>query len=78
MQRQEVFTKVANLMAKHFEVDVNTITDNTHLVDDLQADSIKVMELILDMEDEFDIEVSDEAAEEMLTVGKIVDSLVSL
>jgi len=78
MERTEVFAKTAALMAKHFDVDASTITDDTKLVDDLQADSIKIMELILDMEDEFDIEVSDEEAEKITTVGQIVDYLASL
>jgi len=78
MNRQEVFTKVTALMSKHFDVPADSITDNTNLKDDLQADSIKVMELVLDMEDEFDIEVSDEEAEKISTVGEIVDYLASL
>jgi len=77
-ERAEVFTKVAALMAKHFDVPQDSIKDETNLVDDLQADSIKIMELILDMEDEFDIEVSDEEAEKITTVGQVVDYLASL
>ena len=76
MTREEVFPKVASLMAKHFNVEESSITDATDIENDLQADSIKVMELVLDMEDEFDIEISDEDAENIKTVGQVVDFLM--
>jgi acyl carrier protein len=73
LSREEVFGKVAALVAKHFEVDVDTIHDNTDIVTDLSADSISVMEFVLELEDEFDLEISDEQAENITTVGQVVD-----
>ena len=73
MTREEVFTKVANVIANHFEVDAATVTDPMSIKDDLNADSISVMEFVLELEDEFGTEISDEDAEQIETVGAAVD-----
>lgn len=72
------FDKVAAVLAKQFELDVESITLDTNLVDDLGADSLDVVELIMSIEDEFGITISDEEASELLTVGKICDYLEKL
>jgi acyl carrier protein len=78
LSREEVFQKVASLVSKHFEVDEAGITNATDIVKDLNADSISVMEFVLELEDEFDLEISDEDAENITTVGQVVDYITGL
>lgn len=77
MSREEVFTKVANVIANHFEIDADKVTDAMSIKDDLNADSISVMEFVLELEEEFGTEISDEDAENLQTVGTAVDYIVA-
>jgi len=69
LKRDEVFKKVAVVIANHFEIDAENVTDTMSIKDDLNADSISVMEFVLELEDEFGTEISDEDAEQIETVG---------
>ena len=69
------FEKVREALAKQFEMDPESITMDTDLIDDLGADSLDVVELIMSLEDDFDIRISDEDAAELRTVRRIVDYL---
>ncbi|OJG10217.1 acyl carrier protein [Enterococcus asini] len=73
LTREEVFSKVAGVIANHFEIDPEKVTDQMSIKDDLNADSISVMEFVLELEDEFGTEISDEDAEQIETVGGAVD-----
>ena len=73
-----IFEKVRDALAKQFELDPSSITPETNLIDDIGADSLDVVELIMELEDEFGISISDEAAAELYTVGRIVDYLEKL
>lgn len=73
-----IFEKVRDALASQFELDPATITMDTNLLDDLGADSLDVVELIMELEDEFGVTISDEAAAELFTVGRIVDYLDKL
>nr|WP_282916377.1 acyl carrier protein [Enterococcus cecorum] len=75
--REEVFSKVAAIIAKHFEINEEDVKENTNIKDDLNADSISVMEFVLELEDEFGTEISDEDAEQIETVGAAVDYIAS-
>ncbi|MBL1228343.1 acyl carrier protein [Enterococcus sp. BWB1-3] len=77
MTREEVLKKVANIISNHFEVDTENVTDQLNIKDDLNADSISVMEFVLELEDEFGTEISDEDAEQIETVGAAVDYIVN-
>lgn len=55
------------------ELDADHVTLETNIVEDLGADSISLMEFTLALEDEFGIEISDEDAEHILTLGQVVD-----
>ena len=77
MTRDEVFKKVAVVIANHFEIDPENVTDTMSIKDDLNADSISVMEFVLELEDEFGTEISDEDAEQIETVGGAVDYISS-
>ncbi len=73
-----IFENVRDALAHQFEVDPETITMDTNLVDDLGADSLDVVELIMSLEDIFGISISDEDAAQLYTVGRIVDYLEKL
>lgn len=67
-----VFDKIKSIVADKLSVNVDDITMETTL-EDLGADSLDVVEVIMALEDEFDIEVSDEVAEKISTVGDLVE-----
>ena len=73
-----IFDNVRNALAEQFEVDAESITMETSLIDDLGADSLDVVELIMSLEDLFGITISDEDAAQLYTVSRIVDYLEKL
>lgn len=77
MTREEVFAKVVTVIANHFEIDADKVTDTMRIKEDLNADSISVMEFVLELEENFSTEISDEDAEQIQTVGGAVDYIVS-
>ena len=70
-----IFENIANALAEQFEVDPASITTETSLIDDLGADSLDVVELIMSLEEMYNITISDEDAMQLDTVGKIIDYL---
>ncbi len=73
MSKEEIFTKIRDILADNFEVEKEKITDETNFKSDLDADSIDLVEFILQLEDEFGAEISDEDAEKLKTVGDAVN-----
>ena len=73
-----MFEKVKSILAQQFELDPESITMDTNLIDDLGADSLDVVELIMSLEAEFGIAISDNDAAQLYTVGRIVDYLETL
>ncbi len=67
------FEKVKKVLAEQLGVDESVITLDSSFVDDLGADSLDIVELIMGLETEFDIEIPDEEAEKITTVGDAVD-----
>ena len=68
-----VFEKLSKLIAEHFSIDVEDITMDTSFAEDLNADSIDLMDLMMSVEDEFGLEEVDESAMEGIkTVGDVV------
>ncbi len=72
-----VFEKVKKLIAEQLDVEEEDITLEASFQEDLDADSLDVVELIMAIEDEFDIEISDEEAERISTVKDAVDYIES-
>lgn len=70
-----IFENVRDALAQQFEADPESITMETSLIDDLGADSLDVVELIMSLEDAFGISIGDEDAAQLTTVQKIVDYL---
>ena len=68
-----IFEKIQEVLSEQFEVSADSITVDTNLVDDLGADSLDVVELIMSVEDEFGLSISDEDAANLTTVGKIIE-----
>ena len=67
-----VFEKVKAILSEQFDVEEDSITAETTLADDLGADSLDVVDLVMSLEDEFDIEIPDEEIENIKTVGDVV------
>ena len=64
--------KIKKIIAEKLSVDPVAVIDEAALVDDLGADSLDLVELIMSMEEEFDVEIPDEKAETMRTVGDAI------
>ncbi|MCB6366937.1 acyl carrier protein [Intestinibacillus massiliensis] len=67
-----MFEKICDLLAEKFDADASTMTMETTIKEDLKADSLDVVELMMDLEENFGIAISDEEAMKMSTVGDIV------
>lgn len=68
-----ILEKIQNILAQQFEVSADSISAGTNIVDDLGADSLDVVELIMSVEDEFGFSIPDEDAAELVTVGKLAE-----
>ncbi|CAM3144431.1 acyl carrier protein [Lactococcus chungangensis CAU 28 = DSM 22330] len=73
MSKEDLFAKIKENLVETLELDADHVTLETNIVEDLGADSISLMEFTLALEDEFGIEISDEDAEHILTLGQVVD-----
>jgi len=67
-----VFEKIKKILADQFDVEEDSITAETNIQDDLGADSLDVVDLIMSLEDEFEFEVPDHEVENIKTVGALV------
>ena len=72
-----VFEKLQEILASQFDVDAETVTLDTDIQEDLNADSLDVVDLIMTIEDEFEVEVPDTAVDEIKTVGDLVKFIES-
>jgi acyl carrier protein len=69
----DIFDRVKKVVVEQLEVEPEKVTPEASFANDLQADSLDVVELVMALEEEFDIEIPDEAAEQIDTVGKAVE-----
>ena len=65
--------KVKNIIVEQLGVDMESVTPEASFIDDLGADSLDIVELVMTMEEEFDLEIPDEDAEKITTVQAAVD-----
>jgi len=73
MTKDEILKKVKEITSEQLGVDETQITLDAKFVDDLGADSLDTVELVMALEEEFDLEISDEDAEKLVNVQKVVD-----
>jgi len=72
-----VFDKVAEILAEQLDAEKEDITADTRIAEDLNADSLDVVELLMAIEDEFEITIPDEEIENLKTVGDVADYIQS-
>ena len=68
-----VLEKMKQILSEQLDADIDSITPETEIADDLGADSLDVVEMLMAIEDEFDIEIPDDKVESLKTVGQVVD-----
>jgi acyl carrier protein len=76
MNKEEIFGKVRSVIAEKLNVGEDQVTSDAKFVEDLGADSLDQVELIMSLEDEFDLKIPEEEAEKLQTVGSAVDYIV--
>mgnify|MGYP001244524247 FL=1 len=73
----DVFERVKEIIVEQLDVEESKVTMEASFRDDLEADSLDVVELVMELEDEFDLEIGDEEAEQITTVGDAVKYIES-
>ncbi|HJJ12141.1 MAG: acyl carrier protein [Clostridia bacterium] len=73
MNQEEIFEKVKKIIVEQLGVAETSVTMEASFIDDLGADSLDIVELIMALEEEFDMEIPDEDAEKIVTVSDVVD-----
>ncbi len=71
----DIEAKVKELIVEELGVEESEVKPEANFIEDLGADSLDTVELIMKLEEEFDIEIPDEEAEKLTTVGKVIDYL---
>lgn len=77
MTEAEIEAKVCEIVAEQMGVDKSEITRETSFANDLNADSLDTVELVMELEDEFETSIPDEEAEKIQTVGQAIDFIVN-
>ena len=75
--REEVYEQVKDVLTEQLGVEENDINDEASFQEDLEADSLDLVELIMELEDQFGLKISDEDAQKIQTVGQAVDYVTS-
>ena len=73
----ELLSKIKEIVVSKLDVDENKVTEDAKFIDDLGADSLDTVELIMQFEEEFNLEIPDEQAENITTVKKSIDYINS-
>jgi acyl carrier protein len=77
MDREQVADRLVNVLTSELGLDAAKISDEAHFEEDLDVDSLGVVELLMALEDEFDVKIPDEEAESIMTVGQAIDMVHS-
>ncbi|NOR12507.1 MAG: acyl carrier protein [Candidatus Aminicenantes bacterium] len=77
MEREELLKKIKAIIADKLSISEDQVTEEASFIDDLGADSLDTVELVMALEDEFDLDIPDEDAEKMTTVGKAIDYVLA-
>ena len=78
MSSEEVLEKVKGIIVEQLGVAENSVTLEASFIDDLGADSLDIVELVMALEEEFDIEILDSMLKRMITIGDIIDVIAEL
>ncbi len=77
INREEALERVRSILVEQLGVDEEQVTEDASFQADLDADSLDLVELIMELEDQFGLKISDEDAQQIATVGQAVDYVVS-
>ncbi|GAB4285253.1 MAG: acyl carrier protein [Coriobacteriia bacterium] len=77
MEKEEIFDKIKEVIVDQLNVDEDDVTLEASFIDDLGADSLDIVELVMALEESFGISIPDEEAENIKTVGDAVDYVVA-
>jgi acyl carrier protein len=75
---KEIEDKVINIISEQMGVDKSELSRETSFINDLNADSLDTVELVMEFEDEFDMSIPDEEAEKIQTIGAAIDYIVNV
>ena len=73
MSKEEILVKLKPIIAEQLGVDESEVTENASFTEDLNADSLDLVEMIMSLEEQFKLQISDEDAEKLTTVGEAVE-----
>ena len=77
MEREELLKKIKAIVSDKLSIGEDQITEEASFIDDLGADSLDTVELVMALEDEFNMDIPDEEAEKLTTVGKAMDYILA-
>ncbi|NRA68411.1 MAG: acyl carrier protein [Pseudobacteriovorax sp.] len=80
METNEIYSDVVSIVSKHAknEEALKNLDNNTHILNDLQVNSARLVDIVLDFEDKFDLEISDDDADGISTIGDAVSLVQKL
>jgi acyl carrier protein len=77
MNKDELFAKIKSIVADKLSISEDQITEEASFIDDLGADSLDTVELVMALEDEFDLDIPDDEAEKLTTVSKAIEYVLN-
>ena len=78
MTRDEYAVRIKEIVAEQLNYDIEKLTDDNLFVEDLNADSLEIVELVMALENEFDAEISEDAIEKIKSIGDLADALANM
>ena len=77
MNKDELFAKIKSIVADKLSISEDQITEEASFIEDLGADSLDTVELVMALEDEFDLDIPDDEAEKLTTVSKAIEYVLN-